>query len=507
MPPSTEINVPCPGCRTAYQVPAGLAGTPMTCEACGTDFTLPGEDRPAGRTASAPVPAPAPLTRPSGAGTDGLPGFSSTPPEHPAPESSPAPELPGPRPLLPEPEPVTERPASAMPRRHGFLKSALLVLLGAGLVVLGSQFLPSPTVPDSAEDPAEAGLPLSGNRGPDRGTALTPVITVTPPAKVPPVIATSAPPAPTGTDPASSLPPPPPVVLKADAPAATPVPEAGEPDAGPDTSLPSSSSGEPENPPPAAPALPSSPPVPAASGSRPAGAAPAPSSPSPAEAAETTPDPAGIRKDSRKTLERFFQSTTLEQRLAYSQNPGKVRAEMEAYYHSSPIAPVPLEGLAFLTEGTLPGNKRVFHLYNAFVRDQLAPIPMAVEQTSDGFRVDWQTFTECHSGKLKRFFAEPGAPAGRFRVVLRRAHYFGPPVPGQDTDRLPYTVEPPTREESWPVWANRDSKVYQKALATGERSTWDAESYAIVELAWSGGGEDGRWVTLTKILADSWRPE
>jgi hypothetical protein len=128
-----------------------------------------------------------------------------------------------------------------------------------------------------------------------------------------------------------------------------------------------------------------------------------------------------------------------------------------------------------------------------------------VEETEDGFRVDWESFIEGVSTRLHDFFAAPNGERACFRVLLRRAHYFGPPVPGQDTARLAYSVDPPAREESFHVWADLDSNVYREKLATGDRASWEAESYVIVELVWRGDGQQGRWVGLSRIVSDSWR--
>ncbi len=213
------------------------------------------------------------------------------------------------------------------------------------------------------------------------------------------------------------------------------------------------------------------------------------------------------RKDSLKTLEQFFQASTLEERLAYSQNPDKTRREMATHAESHPPAPFSVQEITFLTEGEVPDSSRKFHLYNVLLKDREAPIPMAVEETKDGYRVDWSAFIESYHHRLRAFFAAPTETPGRFRVMLRRAHYFGPAVPGQDSVRIAYTVEPPTRDDTFHVWVDKESLVYREKLATGERSSWNAESYVIVELRWRGDDQQGRWVGLHGITSDSWRAD
>ncbi len=197
----------------------------------------------------------------------------------------------------------------------------------------------------------------------------------------------------------------------------------------------------------------------------------------------------------------------MEERLAYSQHPEKTRKEMALYSETHPPAPFAVQEITFLTEGEVPDSSRKFHLYNVLLKDREAPIPMAVEETRDGYRVDWSAFVESYSHRLRAFFNAPSESPGRFRVMLRRAHYFGPAVPGQDSVRVAYTVEPPMRDETFYVWVDKESLVYQEKLATGERSGWDAESYVIVELLWQGDDRQGRWVGLQSITSDSWRAD
>ena len=197
----------------------------------------------------------------------------------------------------------------------------------------------------------------------------------------------------------------------------------------------------------------------------------------------------------------------MEERLSYSQHPDKIRKEMALYSETHPPAPFTVQEITFLTEGEVPESSRKFHLYTVLLNDREAPIPMAVEETRDGYRVDWSAFVESYSHRLRAFFDAPTESPGRFRVMLRRAHYFGPAVPGQDSVRIAYTVEPPMRDETFHVWVDKESLVYQEKLATGERSGWDAESYVIVELLWRGDDQQGRWVGLHRITSDSWRAD
>ena len=456
----SHFPVSCPGCRASYQVPVSMAGLTVTCEACGEDFTL---DSPPPRPPDSPVMV----------------------------ETA---EFPFPG--LPQPGPAKR-----------LLKNSLLLLMGAGIVVAASTLLKAPPVSQVA--------PAVTEPAPHASTA----------AFIPPSVVGPAPPEVAeqpmdSTIPQDPVPPLQPVVSEATPPSVTMPDLPASAVTGPTTPVPPETVAAP----PLVPPPPALPPAPEEAGSVSSTLVPPPGlpsdvlpSPNPVLHPEPTSpavspvlpqsDPAISRKDSRKTLEQFLKASTMEERLSYSQHPDKIRKEMALYSETHPPAPFTVQEITFLTEGEVPESSRKFHLYNVLLNDREAPIPMAVEETRDGYRVDWSAFVESYSHRLRAFFDAPTESPGRFRVMLRRAHYFGPAVPGQDSVRIAYTVEPPMRDETFHVWVDKESLVYQEKLATGERSGWDAESYVIVELLWRGDDQQGRWVGLHRITSDSWRAD
>lgn len=244
----------------------------------------------------------------------------------------------------------------------------------------------------------------------------------------------------------------------------------------------------------AVPAIPVSGPDPAAGG------VPAKSSPPAAPESPKTP-----LARARQTLELFLAAPDWRKRLEYSLNPGSLREPMAAHFQNHPDGPVPVEGISLFTDETVPGSTRQLFGFRVRVKDFPADIPTAVEETSEGFRVDWQSFQETYEQRLRAFFETPGTEPGKFRVVLRRRHYFGPAVPGQDSVRQCFSVESPMRDESWFVWADLKNPAYQTKIAAKGAAEWDVESFMAVELVWSGDEKTGRWVTLKDVTADNWQ--
>lgn len=207
----------------------------------------------------------------------------------------------------------------------------------------------------------------------------------------------------------------------------------------------------------------------------------------------------------RQALESFLAARDWKQRLQFALDADKLREPMAAHFRDHPDGPIPVEGISYLGDGPVPDTTRHYYGFRVRVRNFPADIPMAVEADGEVFLVDWDPFQEAYEQRLKAFFDKPGQGSGKFRVVLRRKHYFGPPVPGQDVTRRSFSVESPMRDESWFVWADVQSAAYQAKIAAKSRADWDTESFLVVELVWAGDEKTGYYVTLKDVVADNWQ--
>ena len=468
----TNFPITCPGCGSVYTVPLDLAGADVTCQICNTDFSLPDiltesllhDLLPAGRPA-----APLGIIRSSS------PDLQLTPD-------------PGADAFATGPEEAEEAALASPPARgrSRWWQSFLLFLVGAGIILGLYPFLKdwttqlgSPSKEPSAADDSSTPPAPTGPQIPHRTLAI---VEPEPAPPLEPVIAAPSPAivaalrVPTAQEKS-------PVSLPSEQPPMESVQTLPPPEIPADQANAGSTTESVVKKPPELPVARKAIPIPEES------------------------DFEELRKDSRKTLERFLVSSTPAERLEFCQRPEQVRAEIETYYQDHPASPLTLEQLTLLAEDRVPGTTLDLHLYNVFLKDKDSPIPVSVEQTKDGFRVDWQSFIESYEHRLRAFFSKPVKEPARFRVLLRRAHYFGPPVPGMGKERLAYSVEPPMRDETFNVWADKNSRVFREKLGTGERANWEAESYVVVELIWQGDGGSSQWVSIQNIVSDSWRLE
>lgn len=150
------------------------------------------------------------------------------------------------------------------------------------------------------------------------------------------------------------------------------------------------------NPPPSPPVAPQAPPE--FSGSAASGQ---PSSP---PAATGVPPvalaPAAVPKTplgrARLVLDSFLAAPDWQKRLEFSLNPEAIRDSMAAHFRDHPDGPIPVAGVSLMANDTVPGTTKSLFGFRVRVRDFRSDIPMAVEETDSGFRVDWPPFLETY---------------------------------------------------------------------------------------------------------------
>ena len=203
----------------------------------------------------------------------------------------------------------------------------------------------------------------------------------------------------------------------------------------------------------------------------------------------------------------FLAASNWRDRLALSMAPDRVRGFMETLYRTAADGPILPERVEFLK--TVPMEQRPgrnYHVYTAFFEGMAGPVPLTVEETEVGLRVESRTFLESRERLLEKFAGNPDAPPQEFRVMLNRAHYFGEDVPGQE-GKLCYKMLPPSSDPVFYAWIDRESEVYRKHFADPERQAWDVALLLVVELKWVSDGEGKRWIEVSDVIAGNWHPD
>lgn len=204
---------------------------------------------------------------------------------------------------------------------------------------------------------------------------------------------------------------------------------------------------------------------------------------------------------------RFMGAATWQERLKTTQAAEKMKPLMEAYYRAGGDGPIIPESVDYvMMEATEENPKFYYYAYMVFLPGRPTGIPLSVEDTAQGTRVEWRTFIECKDDLLTKFHEAPATGPSTFRAHIRRGHYFDDDVPNQDRMRC-LELTSPDAATTFKIWAPLDSPVYQRYFANGERARWDVSSRMTLTLEWQKEESGVAWVRLRDVVAESWHPD
>lgn len=208
-----------------------------------------------------------------------------------------------------------------------------------------------------------------------------------------------------------------------------------------------------------------------------------------------------------EAIVRFMAAATWQERLKYTLCPEKMKPLMESYYQKGGDGPIiPEEVELTRLEPTEENPKYHYYSFIVYLPDRPAGIPLSVEDTAAGPRVEWRTFVECKDNLLGRFYKEYTAQPATLRVLVRRHHYFENDVPNQKAKEC-FELFSPDATGSFIAWADHDSQVFRKYFSSGERARWDVSSMMTLTLQWQKAESGVAWVKVQDVVAGSWHPD
>jgi hypothetical protein len=205
----------------------------------------------------------------------------------------------------------------------------------------------------------------------------------------------------------------------------------------------------------------------------------------------------------QEALTLFLQARNWKDRMALSDGGSALQSEMEAHYRKikdGPNAPTSVEHVA---SAPLPDGLRTVQVFHVTFPDLPQGFPVPVLQTEDGWRIDWQAFTEFREGRLKKFLAQYQEAPAVFRLRLQRAHYQDRAVPNLDKKYIFRIAAPIDGHEGY-VFVDKEDSIVGPKIA--DKLEWDAIHHVMAKLKWVRGGNGRSYVELRDIVSDSWRP-
>ncbi|MFO1485201.1 MAG: hypothetical protein U1F71_17705 [Verrucomicrobiaceae bacterium] len=200
-------------------------------------------------------------------------------------------------------------------------------------------------------------------------------------------------------------------------------------------------------------------------------------------------------------LKQFLGASNVEERLKHTLGAEFMKPLMERYYSRSPDGPVIVDRIEFVRLDPNPelgsGKHCIFSLEN---KAWEFPVPVMLEEQTDGFKVDWLAFVEFKDRLLEKFFQTYQEGKAGFHVGIIRHHYFEDNVPNSDhKDAFRVSPAPPNTFQA-SVFLDKDSALAQQLRS---RLPWETHVWAVVELEWKKLGSQ-QWVELCAVPQMHW---
>jgi hypothetical protein len=233
-----------------------------------------------------------------------------------------------------------------------------------------------------------------------------------------------------------------------------------------------------------------------------------PPAPEPVKPASVTPPPAVpeptgplpvSEAGARELISRLLMAATPAAVKPYILDADRLAPGIETYFaerKATPVAPREIQ----LTGSEKSGAEgRIVWSFKVVTGNVPRGFPLAVEDTPEGLRTDWEFFTQCRDGGLRAFLKNPAAPSGLFYVSLMRAHPFADMLPEKDLPNfLPFTIASPILGDTRAnVFLRKDTPLADRLEGLYK---WDTEYAPVVTLVHKGG-----FVEITGIVRESWR--
>lgn len=200
-------------------------------------------------------------------------------------------------------------------------------------------------------------------------------------------------------------------------------------------------------------------------------------------------------------LQKFLNCTNLAERLEFTLASDQMKPLMERYYSVNPDGPVPVDSIGFVRLDRNPQVGGGPHaLFGVESKKWEFPIPVMLESSPTGYRVDWLSFVEFKDRVLEKFFQGYQPGRARFHVGITRQHYFGDDVPdGGGKEAFRVSTAPPNPFLTT-VFLDKASALSHELR---EQIPWGAQVWAIVELEWAKVGTQ-QWVELAAVPQLNW---
>jgi hypothetical protein len=202
-----------------------------------------------------------------------------------------------------------------------------------------------------------------------------------------------------------------------------------------------------------------------------------------------------------EVLQKFLDAPTWRDRLTLVQKADALRAALDKNPGHFADGPIRVGQIDFVDRYVNKNGVPPYCMFELSGGSLDHPVLTLVEQsTKSGVRVDWEAFMDFKEDLMLKFLETKGAPNAKFRVMLRRKHYFDKDVP-EVTSKDAFEVKQPHGHFQGHIFVPKKSSLAQQLA---NQLGWGMDMPVIAELGWKTDGKN-HWVELTAITSYGWR--
>ena len=201
----------------------------------------------------------------------------------------------------------------------------------------------------------------------------------------------------------------------------------------------------------------------------------------------------------KASLEAFFAADTWQEKLKYCLNADRIAQKLKAYYEDTPLVFTPT-GIKLQFSEEIPNTSLHSHAFLVSSEKHPDGITVALEDTADGPKLNWEAFVEFQDDTLGAFLGAFKPDPGIFHVYLERAHYFRTDVPDIGNLYCFRIRNPIPGNESF-AFLPKSGKM---ADEIARKFDWDSVYFPVAELQWVRH-QESEYVQINRIVRENWR--
>jgi hypothetical protein len=199
-------------------------------------------------------------------------------------------------------------------------------------------------------------------------------------------------------------------------------------------------------------------------------------------------------------LKAFLSAPDWRARLKHSLYASTIGPKMEAYY--SEVADGPIKTIAITAQPKRDDKESGINLapFDVATESHPSPIAVALLETKEGWKVDWEAFVELEDNHFTKFAAGEGSDTGTFHLWVRTTEFAK--FPGGE-NMTAYRLDLPW-SESYFGFVETGSAPH-RSLAAATRP--GKPSMPVLQLTRRRTADGKTYLEINEIVAPNWRPE